>query len=151
VDPEKLYEFQHEMVIMRYYLLFIIVFIFYLFVCSTLHHENLVQLLGITKQPLRLVLEFIPNGDLHNVLLEKDKSHLLTLKWRVKTALDIADGLRYFLNIIIIYFYFCFWWSLHNCRYLQSQTPPICHSDLRSPNIFVCIAIRIIYYSIIAN
>eukprot|EP00026_Physarum_polycephalum_P002251 Phypoly_transcript_02256.p1 GENE.Phypoly_transcript_02256~~Phypoly_transcript_02256.p1 ORF type:complete len:947 (+),score=114.19 Phypoly_transcript_02256:323-2842(+) len=94
----KIYEFQHEMLIM-----------------SKVTHKNLVQIFGVLNSPLSLVMEFVPHGDLHKLLGDTTKLTGLTMKWRLKMAIDIASGMSH----------------------LHKQTPPICHSDLRAPNIFV--------------
>lgn len=84
-------------------------------------------MLGCTVNPLRMVLELIPGGDLfhymHPKVLENGvkvmKSKLQSeFSWdlRFKLAYDIAIGMRY----------------LHH-----ENEPPIIHRDLRSPNIFV--------------
>eukprot|EP00026_Physarum_polycephalum_P000536 Phypoly_transcript_00537.p1 GENE.Phypoly_transcript_00537~~Phypoly_transcript_00537.p1 ORF type:complete len:1451 (+),score=177.67 Phypoly_transcript_00537:50-4354(+) len=96
-NEAKIYEFQHEMLIM-----------------SKMKHKNLVQLYGAVKSPLSLVMEYVPFGDLHELLQEPEADNL-TFKWRLKMAIDIARGMSH----------------------LHKQTPPICHSDLRAPNIFV--------------
>lgn len=60
---------------------------------SQLQHENLVRLYGITKS-LKMVLEFVPESDLHHLLAEQ-QAHTLALKWRLKVAIDCASGLKY--------------------------------------------------------
>jgi serine/threonine protein kinase len=84
---------------------------------SQLRHENLVQFIGITTCPIRVVMELCPLPDLskhlHNeVLLPAGK---LTSGLMLKFGLDIAKGMDY----------------------LHSQVPSIIHRDLRSPNVFV--------------
>jgi len=95
-----IYDFQHESVIMRYVPVFlyhilpsVVIFVFILFLISKLRHINLVRLYGITKSPLRMVLEFVPNSDLHELLMQK---HILPIKWKLKMAIDTACGMRYF-------------------------------------------------------
>ena len=94
---------------------------------SRLNHPNLVKLYGITLNPLRMILEFVSQGDLFDLIHPKDKTDKekgilgkisekdFPMEYRLKIALDIAKGMLY----------------------LQSITPPIIHRDLRSPNIFV--------------
>ena len=84
---------------------------------SVLKHPNTVGMLGITVNPLRIVIEFIKGGDLNKLLRsEKPGERVqLTLEQKYRIAYDIALGMNY----------------------LQSFTPPIVHRDLRSPNIFV--------------
>ena len=80
-------------------------------------------MLGCTVNPLRMVLELVPNGDLFAFIhpkkgkkrQTKDQSEI-DWKLRYKIMIDIAEGMRY----------------LHH-----SLNPPIIHRDLRSPNIFV--------------
>jgi serine/threonine protein kinase len=93
-------------------------------------HCNLVRMYGITIQPLRMILEFVPAGDLFHLLHPKfdstadgdgDAASCIAFDkfpWRLRLliALDIARGMRR----------------------LSSCVPPIIHRDLRSPNIFVC-------------
>mgnify|MGYP005995055357 CR=1 FL=1 len=79
---------------------------------SSLINPNLVQLFGITVNPLRMVMEFVSGGDLYHVL-HSDRE--LPLALRIRISLDIANGMRY----------------------LQNISPPIMHRDLRSPNILV--------------
>lgn len=83
---------------------------------SLLRHPNVLSLLGIMLDPLRMVLEYAPLGDLyqhlHNAALSDAE-----FSWplRIRIARDVAKGIRY----------------------LHQLTPPIIHRDLRSPNIFV--------------
>ncbi|KAN0024719.1 hypothetical protein ACTFIV_009128 [Dictyostelium citrinum] len=93
---EKFQEFQREV-----------------FIMSNLNHPNIVKLYGLMHNPPRMVMEFVPCGDLYHRLL--DKAH--PIKWSVKLRLmlDIALGIEY----------------------MQNQNPPIVHRDLRSPNIFL--------------
>lgn len=60
---------------------------------SKLQHENLVRLYGITKSPLRMVLEFVPESDLNEIL--SDVAARLSFKWRLKLAIDCACGIEY--------------------------------------------------------
>ena len=74
------------------------------------------KLFGISINPLRMVMEFVP-GDLFH-LLHSDVA--LSLFYRIRLALDVARGMRY----------------------LQEISPPIIHRDLRSPNILVRLPLR---------
>ncbi|GAM17642.1 hypothetical protein SAMD00019534_008170 [Acytostelium subglobosum LB1] len=93
---EKFQEFQREV-----------------FIMSDLKHPNLVRLLGLMFSPPRMVMEYIPMGDLYKRLRCGEP-----MSWNLKTRvmLDIARGLEY----------------------MQALNPPIVHRDLRSPNIFIC-------------
>ena len=100
-----------------------------IFIMTQISHKNLVKLFGITKTPLRMILEFVPLGDLMNFIHPKldtfnengevDRTTVtkeqFPWKLRLLIALDIAKGMKY----------------------LQQITPPIVHRDLRSPNIFL--------------
>ena len=70
------------------------------------------QLFGITVNPLQMIMEFLPSGDLYH-LLHSDKP--MSYFFQLRIALDIAMGMEY----------------------LQSVQPPIIHRDLRSPNVLV--------------
>ena len=59
-------------------------------------HRNLVQLYGVIKSPLSLVMEYVPCGDLHQLLKDSERADALGLKWRLKMAIDIARGMRYY-------------------------------------------------------
>ena len=85
-------------------------------------------MLGCTVNPLRMVLELVPMGDLFNfihpkvvgengqkTLRDRDQSEI-DWKLRFKIMLDIAVGM---------------------CHLHHGVNPPIIHRDLRSPNIFV--------------
>jgi serine/threonine protein kinase/GTPase SAR1 family protein len=82
-------------------------------IMSFLDHPNLVKLYGVTLSPLRMVLEFMPLGDLFNFIERGELSAQSSL--RIHLALDIARGMEY----------------------LQTRSPPIIHRDLRSPNVFL--------------
>eukprot|EP01105_Mastigella_eilhardi_P015567 TRINITY_DN3569_c0_g1_i15.p1 TRINITY_DN3569_c0_g1~~TRINITY_DN3569_c0_g1_i15.p1 ORF type:complete len:1211 (-),score=210.01 TRINITY_DN3569_c0_g1_i15:58-3690(-) len=85
------------------------------FLMSCLDHPNLVKLHGITLDPLAMILENCPGGDLHHFL--KVNPQHCSLAFRLKVACDIAHGMEY----------------------LHSLSPPIVHHDLRSPNVFLMI------------
>jgi len=74
----------------------------------------LVTLYGVAP-PLRLVMEFVPCGDLYNMLHKRRDMAVLTDVFRLRLALDVSRGMKY----------------------LQNISPPIAHRDLRSPNIFI--------------
>jgi TPR repeat protein/serine/threonine protein kinase len=76
-------------------------------------HPNIVQLFGIMLRPMRMIVEFCPEGDLLHALRGgrfKDNDDLC-----YKIAVDICSGMAF----------------------LHSQNPPLAHRDLRSPNILL--------------
>ncbi|CAI5498279.1 unnamed protein product [Closterium sp. Naga37s-1] len=88
---------------------------------ATLHHPNLVRLLGFclhmdvetAKQEQVLVYEFVANGDLDHHIRSPKKP--LTLESRLKIALGAAEGLAY----------------------LHSFATPIIHRDIKPNNILI--------------
>lgn len=99
------------------------------FIMSKLNHSNLIQFYGITKNPLRMIIELASFGDLlHFLHPDKIKTKFGSVRtggqvskekfpWKLRLlmALDIAKGMKY----------------------LQEINPPITHRDLRSPNLFI--------------
>ncbi|NDE13752.1 hypothetical protein EBZ80_02365 [bacterium] len=61
-------------------------------VMTRLHHPNIIQLLGYTTEPFRIVMEHMPGGDLKNYLRTCPR---VSLRTRITMALDIACGLCY--------------------------------------------------------
>jgi serine/threonine protein kinase len=76
-DPQILKEFVAELALL-----------------SNLSHPNIVQFLGaVTKQrPMVMVTEYLPKGDLHDLMERKGK---LDARTSVRFALDIARGMNY--------------------------------------------------------
>ncbi|KAH3757026.1 leucine-rich repeat-containing protein [Pelomyxa schiedti] len=99
---QKFTQFQRETAIMNF-----------------LHHPNLVSLLGITLTPPRMVLEFIPGGDLSHFMHPQAEKTISQEEfdwvYRLNIAIDIARGMEY----------------------LQKIKPPVIHRDLRPANIFL--------------
>ena len=64
---------------------------------QTLHHDNVVRLLGVcfTSEPLMIVLEYMANGDLKAFLRSQAGSHVLTEQHLMKIAIDAAGGFAY--------------------------------------------------------
>ena len=81
-------------------------------IMSRLIHPNIVELYGVMLSPLRMVLEFCGHGDLFEAI---EKKKMVSEALQLKVALDIARGMHF----------------------LHSQTPPLAHRDLRSPNILL--------------
>ncbi|GMH84843.1 hypothetical protein TrVE_jg1506 [Triparma verrucosa] len=79
----------------------------------TLHHPNIVALLGVCVKPLSLIMEFVPRGNLFALLGDSEVS----LDWlqRLKIALGTVKGMAY----------------------LHAQTPIIIHRDLKSLNLLL--------------
>ncbi len=80
---------------------------------SFLDHVNVIALLGVCLTPLSIVMELANSGDLRLFLDTHSKD--LPMFVRLKLLVDIASGMNY----------------------AHSQTPPIVHCDLKSPNILV--------------
>merc|ERR1712100_554497 len=80
---------------------------------SCMRHMNLVQLVAVVESPLAMVMEYMSDGDLYTYL----HTPACELPWErvMQFALDIAWGMRY----------------------LHSFVPPICHRDLKSPNVLL--------------
>eukprot|EP01127_Copromyxa_protea_P009760 TRINITY_DN231_c0_g1_i2.p1 TRINITY_DN231_c0_g1~~TRINITY_DN231_c0_g1_i2.p1 ORF type:complete len:2533 (-),score=509.78 TRINITY_DN231_c0_g1_i2:1516-9114(-) len=85
-----------------------------IFVMSNFDCPYLIGLLAISIDPLAMVLELCPHGDLFDFLHKKPE---IEFGWdlRIKMALDISRGMSY----------------------MHSQTPPVMHLDLKTPNILV--------------
>jgi serine/threonine protein kinase/GTPase SAR1 family protein len=76
-------------------------------------HPNIVQLFGIMLRPMRMIVEFCPEGDLLHALRAGHLKNNDALCYKV--AVDICSGMAF----------------------LHSQNPPLAHRDLRSPNILL--------------
>lgn len=88
------------------------------YIMSFLHHPNLVGLFGVClSSPPRILMEYIPCGDLQHLIQSRTEKEPLEIELIDKIALDIAIGMDH----------------------LHSISPPIIHRDLRSPNIFVSV------------
>ncbi|KAF2071594.1 hypothetical protein CYY_007084 [Polysphondylium violaceum] len=83
-------------------------------IMSDLEHPNIVQLRGLCLDPLCIVTEYLPHGNLYS-FLHGDSSNEMGWIFRLKVALDISSGMAF----------------------LHSSTPPIIHRDLKSPNILL--------------
>lgn len=84
-------------------------------ILSSLKHNNIVSLVGISTNPLIMVMELCPYGSLDTLLYKK--ADAISEVLRFKIARDIASALAY----------------------LHSLVPPLIHRDLRSPNCFVLV------------
>ncbi|EQC26344.1 TKL protein kinase [Saprolegnia diclina VS20] len=93
---------------------------------STLNHDNIVAFVGVswtTLHDLALVTEFLPNGDLRELL-----SHDATaqaLQWTVASSTYPVSKLQMAVNVI------------DAITYLHSFEPKILHRDLKSRNILL--------------
>jgi len=96
VDPSSFKEFRHELHIM-----------------SLFNHKNLVQLKGFSLDPMAIVMEFVPMGNLYQFVNDPNSAR----DWAIvlKIAIDVASGLNY----------------------MHSLTPLIVHRDLKSPNVLL--------------
>ena len=72
------------------------------YIMSHLSHPNLVSMFGICMHPppLRLIMEFIPCGDLYQLFRKKEnENELLPLELIIKIAVDIAVGMNHLHSI----------------------------------------------------
>jgi len=81
-------------------------------IMNLLKHPNIVRMKGYIPMPVGLLMEFFACGDLVGLL---EKSPDTPWPLRVRIALDVALGMEY----------------------LHILEPPLCHRDLRSPNILL--------------
>jgi len=86
--------------------------------CGTLHHENIVEFLGICYPTIQakipvLVMELMDES--LTVFIERNPPMKVTFSTRISILLDIAQGLSY----------------------LHSQQPPVVHRDLSPNNILL--------------
>nr|APU94854.1 leucine-rich repeat receptor-like protein kinase [Pohlia nutans] len=81
-------------------------------------HRNLVKLLGFCKwgEVGLLMYDFVPNGDLHDVLHNKERGMVLDWATRLRIAEGVAHGLSY----------------LHH-----DYMPPIVHRDIKASNVLL--------------
>lgn len=85
------------------------------YIMSKFQHPNLVRLYGISINPPRLVMEYVPHSTLGDISHDKLKYPVLSWRLRLQIAADVARGML----------------ALHTSR------PPVIHRDLRSQNIFI--------------
>lgn len=129
----------------------------YLRICSGLDHPNLVKFFGITTSPkLRILMEFVPKGDLrHSFHFKTDESKKeeqdlkkkrKELKCGNRSHQEFEDLEKKFFENQLALDKGHFSWNLRlkitldiarGMKYLHSFVPPIMHRDLRSPNIFL--------------
>merc|ERR1739848_741794 len=83
-------------------------------IMSELSHPAIVRLYAVVAQPPSMVLEFCAGGALSQFLDDRLVAEV-SLSFRRRVALDLAEALHY----------------------LHSQTPPVLHRDVRSPNVIL--------------
>ena len=83
---------------------------------ATLRHPNTVAFVGVCSAPPAIITELCGRGSLTDVL-SAAKCYPASLPWpmRLRMTIDAAAGLHH----------------------LHSQSPPILHRDLKSPNLLV--------------
>ena len=88
-------------------------------IMQTLTHPNVVKFVAVCSVPPCIVTELCARGSLCDLLKEAagapELAAQLTMQRRLAMAIDAAEGLAY----------------------LHSQSPPIVHRDLKSPNLLV--------------
>jgi len=62
-------------------------------ILSSIRHPNIVLFLGLSMTPIMIVMEYLPNGSLFNIVHVNERTIDLTLKLRV--LLDTAKGMNY--------------------------------------------------------
>jgi len=82
-------------------------------IMSGLRHPAIVQLVGLCTQPLCILTEFVPHGNLYEYINNKNKK--LEMPLVLKIAHDVALGMAF----------------------LHGSSPPQLHRDLKSPNILL--------------
>ncbi|KDO18853.1 TKL protein kinase [Saprolegnia parasitica CBS 223.65] len=93
---------------------------------STLQHDNIVRFVGVswtTLHDLALVTEFLPNGDLRDLLLRDLDTQ--SLHWTMPSDTFPVSKLQMAVNVI------------DAITYLHSFEPKILHRDLKSRNILL--------------
>lgn len=82
-----------------------------------LEHPNIVQLIGLCKNPLCLITEFCCYGDLFTYIRSRrERNAPFPISYIITVLLDIARGMKF----------------------LHAAVPPILHRDLKTPNILLC-------------
>lgn len=81
-------------------------------IMNLLKHPNIVRMKGFIPQPVGLLMEFFGSGDLVGLL---ERAPQTPWPLRLRIALDVALGMNY----------------------LHMLEPPLCHRDLRSPNVLL--------------
>eukprot|EP01104_Vermistella_antarctica_P016973 TRINITY_DN591_c0_g1_i1.p1 TRINITY_DN591_c0_g1~~TRINITY_DN591_c0_g1_i1.p1 ORF type:complete len:1378 (-),score=383.37 TRINITY_DN591_c0_g1_i1:59-4192(-) len=84
-----------------------------IFMLHVHRHPHLVNLIGICTSPVRMVMEYCDLGDLYEYIHTKKAP--IDWELRLRLSSHIADGMRF----------------------LHSLSPPICHRDLKTPNILL--------------
>lgn len=103
-------EFWHEASILSYVHYLLLLFGMFLTLNRKLDHECITGLKGVCFEPLSMALEYIDGPSLYSFV--NDRSRPISWKLVLKIAKDLARALNY----------------------MHSQTPPIIHRDLKSPN-----------------
>eukprot|EP01125_Pyxidicula_operculata_P010105 TRINITY_DN3328_c1_g4_i3.p1 TRINITY_DN3328_c1_g4~~TRINITY_DN3328_c1_g4_i3.p1 ORF type:complete len:2281 (+),score=534.60 TRINITY_DN3328_c1_g4_i3:9-6851(+) len=80
---------------------------------SRMSHPNVVNLMCICINPFCMILEYVPHGNLWDLIHDYNTTILWELK--IKFATDLAHGIKY----------------------LHELDPPVAHLDMKSPNLMV--------------
>lgn len=87
-----------------------------IYIISTLQCDYIVKLKGFSFDPPKMLMEYLPNGDLDRYLTKNDNDTCtLSVSLRYRIAQDVAKGMAF----------------------MNSCNPPICHRDLSSNNVMI--------------
>lgn len=88
-------------------------------ILSTIRHPNIVNIMAVCDDPPFVVMQYYEEGSLYDVLKRCRREERIAARFhwmrRLTVAIDVCCGMIF----------------------LHSQSPPILHRDLKSPNVFI--------------